>query len=118
MHCTHTLFRSAKLRSAVAARYSAFSAVRKRQGYRLRAQRQIGCFCNTTPTTAAVNASGICRKKKLRWHIHTLTYDFEGPSVRNLTSVQSLTLASDFQFRMLKNKTMLQILLMDLTDSF
>jgi hypothetical protein len=54
----------------------------------------------------------------MRWHMHTLTYDFEGPSVGSLTSQQSPTLSSEFQFHMSKNKTMFQILHTHLADSF
>ena len=50
--------------------------------------------------------------------MHTLTYDFEEPSVGSLNSVQSSILSSEFQFRMLKNKIMVQILHMHLADSF
>lgn len=54
----------------------------------------------------------------MRWHMHILTYDFKEPSVGSLTSVQSPTLSYEFQFQILKNTTMLQILHIHLADSF
>jgi len=55
---------------------------------------------------------------KMRWHMHALTYNFKEPSVGILTSVQSPGLSYVFQFHMLTNTTMLQILPIHLADSF
>jgi len=50
--------------------------------------------------------------------MHALTYNFKEPSVGILTSVQSPGLSYVFQFHMLTNTTMLQILPIHLADSF